>query len=165
MPQNKRMWTQDTAAGNAHYVIVKRQADGYLLDDATGSFTAAPADPYALLAEHATIRWLWERSEARQAWNDGEYLAVPYRQTGGSPAPASDVVLPPILLTLFGDFVVTTEYLNARLLSLNTQVAALASNTSMQALSKVAKTVLTDLQDIAEKVQDLKKGDSSWRGR
>jgi hypothetical protein len=75
------------------YCIVKREADGYLLNDADGAFAAAPADPYVALSEHATIKGLYTKDEARTAWDDGLYTVAVYSQVGGSPAPASDTLV------------------------------------------------------------------------
>ena len=75
------------------YCIVRREADSFRLDDADGSFTAAPADPYLSLAEDAVIKGRYEVSESRTVWDDGEYTVTIYRQVGGSPVPASDITI------------------------------------------------------------------------
>lgn len=75
------------------YCIIRRDADGYLLNDADGAFASGPADPYVSLAEDATIKGMYELSESRAAWDDGDYSVVVYRQTGVSPVPTSDIVI------------------------------------------------------------------------
>ena len=75
------------------YVIIRREADGYLLNDADGAFANAPADPYVSLTEHGTLKGIYELSESRTVWNDGRYTATVYKQAGGSPVPASDRVI------------------------------------------------------------------------
>lgn len=79
--------------GKTLYAIIRREADGYLMDDADGSFGAAPADPYLSLAENATIKGRYEAGEGRTVWTDGRYTFAVYRQAGGSPAPASDTII------------------------------------------------------------------------
>lgn len=83
-----------TATGTTVYAIVKRLADGYLLNDATGAFAAAPADPYLAMTEDATLKGLYALSEARVAWSNGLHRIAFYKQVGGSPAPSTDA--PPI---------------------------------------------------------------------
>jgi hypothetical protein len=92
MPNTKRIQSGWITALTL-YCIVKREADGYLLNDADGAFAAAPADPYILMSEHATIKGLYTKDEARAAWNDGLYTVAVYYQVGGSPAPASDTLV------------------------------------------------------------------------
>jgi hypothetical protein len=75
------------------YCIIRRDADGYLLNDADGAFASGPADPYVSLAEDATIKGMYELSESRSVWDNGKYSVVVYRQTSASPAPASDIVI------------------------------------------------------------------------
>ena len=82
-----------SATGKTIYCIVRRSADGYRLNDADGSFAAAPADPYITLAEDAVIKGLYEVSEARTVWTAGKYEIFAYSQAGGSPAPAADTMI------------------------------------------------------------------------
>jgi len=70
--------------------MVKRLSDGFLLNDADGSFSAAPADPYFSLPQDAALKGIYTATEARTAWTDGEYLIAYYAQLGGSPAPTTD---------------------------------------------------------------------------
>ena len=75
------------------YCIIRREADLYRLNDADGTFALNPADPYLPLTEDSTIKGLYEKSESRVVWNDGDYYFVFYKQAGGSPAPVSDTVI------------------------------------------------------------------------
>ncbi|MCK4786538.1 MAG: hypothetical protein KAV87_22455, partial [Desulfobacteraceae bacterium] len=75
------------------YLIIERDVDGYLLNDADGDFAAAPADPYVAMTEDATIKGRYEKSESRVAWDDGRYLAYIYRQAGASPSPVADTLI------------------------------------------------------------------------
>ena len=75
------------------YAIVRREVDGFLLNDADGAFANAPVDPYVSLAEHGTLKGIYELSESRTVWNDGRYTATVYKQAGGSPVPASDRII------------------------------------------------------------------------
>ena len=82
-----------SATADTLYFIERREADGYLLNDADGAFAAAPADPYVSLTQHATIKGLFEQSESRVAFTDGLYTKIIYKQAGGSPSPVADTVL------------------------------------------------------------------------
>ena len=75
------------------YAIIRREADGYRMNDADGTFGAAPADPYLTLAEDSVIKGRYEASESRTVWNDGRYTFAVYKQAGGSPAPVSDTII------------------------------------------------------------------------
>lgn len=76
--------------GQTLYAVVRRGADGYLLNDADGAFAAAPADPYLSFVESSTLKGLYSIAENRTAWDDGDYEVLVYSQTGGSPATAAD---------------------------------------------------------------------------
>lgn len=82
-----------SATGKTVYCVVRRAADGYLLDDADGSFSAAPADAYLSLAEDAVIKGLYEVEESRAIWTAGKYEIFAYSQVGGSPAPVADSMI------------------------------------------------------------------------
>lgn len=90
MANTKKIQAPHSATGKTVYAIVKRESDGYILNDADGAFAAAPADPYLALAEHGTIKGLYEASEARTVWTNGKYTVMAYEQAGGSPAPTTD---------------------------------------------------------------------------
>lgn len=75
------------------YAIIRREANSYLMDDADGTFGAAPADPYLTLAEDSVIKGRYEASESRTVWTDGRYTIAVYKQAGGSPAPVSDTII------------------------------------------------------------------------
>ena len=45
------------------YAIVRREADGYRLNDADGAFASVPADPYISLAEDSVIKGRYEVSD------------------------------------------------------------------------------------------------------
>jgi hypothetical protein len=68
-----------TESGITAYCIIRREADGYLLDDdADGNFASSPTDPYVLMIEDSTIKGLYELSESRQVWDDGKYTIFAY---------------------------------------------------------------------------------------
>ena len=75
------------------YCVIRREADGFLLNDADGAFAVAPADPYVAMIEDGTLKGVYEKIEARTVWNDGKYTVIVYNQVGGSPAPVSDNVI------------------------------------------------------------------------
>jgi len=89
----KRITCPYSQTGLVVYCIVRREVDKFLLDDADGSFRAAPADPYLSMPEDSSIRGRYEVDEDRTVWDDGKYTAVVYKQTGGSSIPAADVVI------------------------------------------------------------------------
>lgn len=98
----KKLKAATTTAATV-YCIIKREIDGYLLNDADGSFAAAPADPYLSLTEHATILGLYEVSESRTVWTTGFYELVFYKQSGGSPTPSADTVIKESLIYVKND--------------------------------------------------------------
>lgn len=75
------------------YAIIRREADGYRLNDADGAFASAPADPYVSLTEDSVIKGRYEKNESRTVWSDGEYTVAVYRQAGGSPSPVADTII------------------------------------------------------------------------
>lgn len=75
------------------YGIIRREVDGFLLNDVDGAFAIAPADPYVTIAEHGTIKGQYELSESRTVWTDGRYTVTAYRQAGGSPSPVADTII------------------------------------------------------------------------
>lgn len=79
------------ATGSTVYAVIVREADGFLMNAADGSFETAPTDPCLALAEHPVVKGRYEAAESRQAWDDGEYSAVVYGQLGGEPDPANDL--------------------------------------------------------------------------
>lgn len=94
------------ATGLTVYAIIAREADGYYLNDADGSFAAAPADPYLSLTENGTANGLYQVSESRATWTDGRYLVVYYSRLGGAPAPATDTILGGGVVDVLSDGVV-----------------------------------------------------------
>ena len=80
--------------GASVYCIVERDVDGYLLDNADGSFADGPADPYLDLAEDGTIKGRYTVSELRAAWDAGKYNITAYRSLAGagSENPVNDTV-------------------------------------------------------------------------
>jgi len=88
-----KIFTCGYTTGATIYCIIEREVDGFLLNDADGTFAAAPADYYVSLTEHSTIKGKYSISENRQTWNDGYYTAWIYNQGGGSPAPSTDTLI------------------------------------------------------------------------
>jgi hypothetical protein len=81
MPNVKKFGTTKVNTASTVYAIVRREVDGYLMDDADGTFAAAPADPYVSLTEDAVIKGFYEVSESRTAWEPGWYKVFFYQQT------------------------------------------------------------------------------------
>lgn len=78
MANIKKLFTTKVAAGRTVYCIIRREADGFLLNNADGTFAAAPANKNLVLTEDPAISGLYEVSESRTAWNDGRYKAFIY---------------------------------------------------------------------------------------
>jgi len=93
MANEKKITLTWAESGITIYCLVRRDADDYLLNDADGSFAAAPADKYLSMPEDAVITGLYEVSESRTVWNNGLYLALLYKQVGGSPDLANDTLI------------------------------------------------------------------------
>ncbi|MCE5212107.1 MAG: hypothetical protein LLG40_11180 [Deltaproteobacteria bacterium] len=137
------------------YCIIRRDADGYLLNDADGAFASGPADPYISLAEDAVIKGMYELSESRAAWDDGNYSIVVYRQTGASPAPASDIVIGSGSIEIRSDLEVinvnvktSDDKINFALTSAYDKAKTAAQAGDAMTLT-AAYPKLTDLEDVA----------------
>ena len=103
MANIKLLRTTKIITASTVYAIVRRESDLYRLNDGDGAFAAAPADPYLSLSEDSVIKGLYEVSESRTAWVAGRYQAFIYKQSGGSPAPASDTLSEMLDFYLVGD--------------------------------------------------------------
>ncbi|MEW6115675.1 MAG: hypothetical protein AB1553_02085 [Nitrospirota bacterium] len=120
MPNAKKITLDYNETGKTVYAIVRRETDSYRLNDADGSFAEAPADPYLALAEDSVIKGRYEVSESRAAWNDGKYTVAIYKQTGGSPAPASDTLIGSGEIYIISDTEIDLQYLHDKVLELRT---------------------------------------------
>jgi hypothetical protein len=90
---NKRITHPWDTTGIVVYCIIRREADNYRMDDSSGSFAETPSDPHVSLVEDSVIKGTYELNESRTVWNNGRYIVIIYSQTGGSPAPASDIII------------------------------------------------------------------------
>lgn len=81
MPNVKEIKIPHSTTGLTVQVRIKREADGYLLNDADGAFASAPADSLIDTTEHGTLKGLYELSESRTAWNNGKYTFTAYVST------------------------------------------------------------------------------------
>lgn len=137
----KRIITKAAASSNV-YAMITRMADGYRINDATGDFSNAPADPYVAMTEDGTERGVYVLSESRFAWLDGKYRVTTYRRGGGAESPVADA--PPIdtyEIVLSGDQVVGNDTLNAFGIYLRSAVSGIAKSISEQSvnLAEMAK--------------------------
>ena len=145
MANNKiitHLWSE---TGKTVYCVIRREADGHLLNDADGAFANAPADPYVAMAEDGTLKGLYEKTEARTAWNNGKYTVIVYKQAGGSPAPASDTVIGSGQMDIVDDSEV--------LLAANADIAAIKAKTDNLPASPAAvgsEMLLTSAYDAAK---------------
>lgn len=93
MANTKKLTIDWQETAKTVYAIVRREADGYRLNDADGAFASAPADPYVSLTEDSVIKGRYEKSESRTVWTDGRYSVAVYKQAGGSPSPVADTII------------------------------------------------------------------------
>lgn len=91
------------------YAIVIQDATGHRFNDADGTFSAAPADPYLALAEDGVAKGYYTAAESRQAWPDGKYAFVVYERLDISPDPALDMVIGVGELYIRGDVEVSLD--------------------------------------------------------
>lgn len=145
MPNVKKFIGYDTTAETV-YGIIERQIDSYRLNDVDGTFTAAPADPYASFTEHTIIKGEYNLSENRTVWDDGLYKCTMYEQAGGSPVPASDMVIAYQYMYIKDDAEVVNEAVinNLALESGGNLATVLADTNEIQGLiasSKIAAQV------------------------
>jgi hypothetical protein len=144
--------------GQTLYAVICRQADGYLMNAADGSFSAAPANIALSLTEDATAKGLYIASESRTTWDDGAYSIIPYIQTGGSPAAVSDIPGEAEILTVSDDAEVTLEsiYGVASDLAVTTQrpATAIAEIAAMvKALQTQTRAMLAHILDLEKKIR------------
>lgn len=98
-------WTQ---AGLTVYGMIVRENDGFLLNDADGSFAAAPPDPYVSFTAHPTIIGRYFLNEDRTVWLDGPYTIAIYSQLGGAPTPATDQIIGTGQAVIYADAIRST---------------------------------------------------------
>lgn len=118
MAQVKKITLDYAESGRTVYCIIRREADAYRLNDADGAFASAPADPYITMSEDSVIKGRYELSESRTAWNDGKYSVAIYKQLGGSPAPASDIIIGTGELHIAADLEITPSTIHDKVLEL-----------------------------------------------
>jgi len=138
-----------TTTAKTVYGIIERQVDSYLLNDADGAFAFAPADPYVSFTEHSVLKGEYILSESRVAWNDGLYKSTVYEQAGGSPVPASDLVVAFQYMYILSDLeVVTDADVGAILVDTSTTIPS-----TLSALNDI--TVAEIIAGIADGTYDL----------
>jgi hypothetical protein len=103
MPNVKRITVDYGVTAKTVYAIVRRELDVYLLNQADGSFGAAPANPFVPLTEDGTIKGRYEKDESRTVWNSGAYTLVAYNQLGASPSPVADTMVATGSMFVSGD--------------------------------------------------------------
>ena len=103
MANVKKIMLDWNTTGLTVYGIIRRESDSYRMNDGDGAFAAAPADPFTTFTEDSVIKGRYELSESRTVWTDGRYTTTIYRQTGGSPAPVSDVVIGAGIMAILSD--------------------------------------------------------------
>jgi len=145
MPNTKKITHPWGETGLTLYCVIRREADGYLLNDDDGAFANAPADPYIAMTEDGTLKGLYEKSEARAAWDDGVYTVMVYSQAGASPAPASDTVIGSGEFYIDTDTEVNTSTIQTNIDTIDTAVdtIALAVTTIDTVVDTIALAVTT----------------------
>lgn len=124
------------ATGATVYTMVIRVSDGYFLNDADGSFAAAPADPYLSLTEHGTAKGYYTVSESRLTWTDGLYLALFYAQAAGAPNPVADTLFDRQDLAVFAD-----QLLSSFDIAVNGRLLVVLNNGQTARLKDIEKTL------------------------
>lgn len=140
------------------YVVIRREADGYFLDDADGSFAASPADYFLSVSEHATVKGFYSVSESRIAWNDGEYAIIPYIQTGGSPSIADDIPGTAEKMAVRGDVEVTLATVNNVVNFLSASIVGMRKlftdvSAQMAEVLKQIRLLLAQILDLEKKIR------------
>jgi hypothetical protein len=93
MANEKFLGTGKIGTGETAYVIVQYLwIENIYLNDADGSLSTSPADPYVSLTEHGVAKGFYELWESRDVWGQGMYRAYFYIQAGGSPSPVADAL-------------------------------------------------------------------------
>ena len=156
MPNTKKITHPWGETGLTLYCVIRREADGYLLNDADGSFANAPADPYVAMTEDGTLKGLYEKSEARAAWNDGVYTVMVYSQAGGSPAPASDTVIGSGEIYIDTDTEVNTSTIKTNVDTISLAVTTI--DTVVDTISLAATTIDTVVDAIKLKTDTINSG-------
>jgi hypothetical protein len=72
------------------YCVIRRDSDGYWLDDSNGVFALNPVDKHVTLTENPVTKGLYELNETRTIWNDGLYIIAIYQQLGATPDSTTD---------------------------------------------------------------------------
>jgi hypothetical protein len=137
------------------YAVIRRDSDGYLLDDADGSFALAPADFALQLPEDAIVKGLYWTLESRTVWGDGGYTLIPYLQIGGAPAIGTDPPGEAEQIQIQADFEVTVGTVSGSI----TFLVALLSGVKrfMKDITLSLEEVLKQIQIVYGQVIDLEK--------
>lgn len=112
MANVKKIILDFSETGVTLYAIIRMEVDSYRMNDVDGSFALNPADPYILLTEDSVIKGRYELSESRAVWDDGEYTAAVYMQTGGSPVPADDMIIASWDVWIYSDIQYNMQHQN-----------------------------------------------------
>ena len=163
MPNTKKITHPWGETGLTLYCVIRREADGYLLNDDDGAFANAPADPYIAMTEDGTLKGLYEKSEARAAWDDGVYTVMVYSQAGASPAPASDTVIGSGEFYIDTDTEVNTSTIQTNIDTIDTAVDTIALavttiDTVVDTISLAATTIDTVVDAIKLKTDTINSG-------
>jgi len=161
MANVKRITIDYGSKGIVVYAIIRREVDNYLLNDATGEFANAPADPFVTLTEDGTIKGRYEKDENRAAWDDGKYSIVAYEQVGGSPVPADDTMVGSGMMLIeddaeltLCDIITVADLIHAKTTNLPASPAAtgaemdLVDDPNATAVTAIQGTMQTKLDDI-----------------
>ncbi len=159
MANVKSLYLCHTTTTN-NYAIIKRNNDGYYLNDSGGDFDVSPVDPYVLFYEDTIAKGLFYIYESRKKWIDGEYTLICYQRLGSTPNPSIDTILSATEFTVMND----NEITNNDIINVSNALGVLINNGSsiakvksdLEHLSKQINMILPLLRDIDIKMVKYK---------
>lgn len=154
----KKLGVAGIATASTVYAVVRREVDGYYLNDASGAFAAAPVDKFLALTENAVLYELYETTESRTVWDNGVYSAIFYKQTGGSPDPTVDTLSAASQMSIWSDAEVSLTTVNGGVTFVTASIVGTrklftAISSQMDDVIKQIRILLAQILDLEKKVR------------